>query len=82
MAVIESATEAEAPEALVCAASREDPLELQSPSRMELDLVDCEEGEEDRTDDHDTKLPTTSDVPSQDPAVPDQVQPSVPYDID
>jgi hypothetical protein len=82
MVVEQPATEVEAPQVLVCSTSREDPSELQSPSRMELDLVDYEVGEEDRADNHDTELPTASDAPSQDPAESDQVQPSDPYDFD
>jgi hypothetical protein len=82
MEVAEPLTFTGAPEALVCTTSREDPSELQFPPPMEEERVDYEMAEEDLLEFNDADLPPAPEVPPQDSAEPDQVQPSDPYDFD
>ena len=76
------ATATEAPEALVCASSREDPSELPSLPPMEEERVDYEVENEDLLEFNDAELPPAPAVPPEDPEEADQVQPSDPYDFD
>lgn len=82
MEVAEPPTATEAPKALVCATSCQNPSELQSPSRMKEDMIDYEVEDKDLADGSDTELPPTPKVPLQDPNVLVQMHPSDPYDFD